>query len=318
MLDQVRVIATGGTIASHLVDGEWVSLPGAQLVDELGALPSEVDVVDVAAGSSSNLSAGDMAMISRRVGDAVADGVAGVVVTHGTDTLELTSYLCSLMVDTEKSAVVFTGAMRPHSGHDIDGPQNLRDAIHLAGRQDTCLAGVVVALGGRIHLPAHVRKTNAVDVEAFTSYPFEPIGHIRGGVIAVNFEPEGCGHPPVVTRNIDTNVELVVCYPGMAAGVLEQSCARSRAVVLEVFGDLNSPENLWPVMRRASDDGVLVVTTSNSYTPTITNDGLASLGVRGMGGLTSQKSRLALMCALGDGRTRAEAEAYLDSLLGVS
>lgn len=315
MSDMVHVIATGGTIASHLTDGEWVSLPGEVLVKELGPLRVAVDVRDVAAGSSSNLSMDDMMRIVAHVSDAMSTGASGVVVTHGTDTLELTSFLCSLLVDTSKCAVVFTGAMRPHSATDIDGPRNLRDAIALAADPSTRTHGVVVVLSGTIHSPRHIRKVNSVDIDAFSSYPSSPVGVIIDGAPKWKGDARSVA-APAPTRVLETRVPLIVSYPGIDAALLEQACHGSRGVVVEAFGDLNSPENLWPVIRQAADAGVLVALTSNSFTPTVVNEGLALLGARGMGGLTSQKSRLALACALGDGRTRDAANVYLDSVLG--
>lgn len=312
----VRIIATGGTIASHLTNGVWESLPGSVLVRELGDLPVPVDVVDVAAGSSSNLSVDDMRMIIGHVASAISGGVRGVVVTHGTDTLELTAFLCALLVDTSKCAVVFTGAMRPHSGVDIDGPQNLRDAIALASSPATRDRGVVAVLDGKVHSPRHIRKVNAAAIDAFTSDPFAPLAVIDDGDAHWSTSTSHMAGALPVVGNIEHRVPLVVAYPGMDPSVLDAACAGSKGVVLEAFGDLNSPHNLWPTVRRAADDGVLVAVTSNSFTPTVRNEGLELLGARGMGGLTSQKSRLALMCALGDGRSRDEANAYIDTVIG--
>jgi hypothetical protein len=101
----VQLVATGGTISSHRTEDGWTGLDGAALLDdvraELDADGIDVDVVDVAAGPSSNLSVDDMLAIAGRVRDALDDGVEGVVVTHGTDTVELTAFVTELLLGVD-------------------------------------------------------------------------------------------------------------------------------------------------------------------------------------------------------------------------
>jgi len=175
---------------------------------------------------------------------------------------------------------------------------------------------VVVVLNGTVHSPRHIRKVNAVDIEAFSSYPVAPIGAMVDGTPRWAEDSTVANELLPALVDIEYRVPLVVSYPGIDAKVLEAACSNARGVVVEAFGELNSPENLWPVIRAASDAGILVALTSNTYTPTVTNEGLTLLGARGMGGLTSQKARLAMMCALGNNRSVDEANSYLDSIMG--
>ena len=114
----VQVIATGGTIASHWDGAEWTNIDGASLIAELGELPVDVHVTDVVAGPSSNLSVDQMVRIARSVQTALAEGADGVVVVHGTDTIELTAFTTQLLLGTDdrRAPVVFTGSMRPQIG----------------------------------------------------------------------------------------------------------------------------------------------------------------------------------------------------------
>ena len=97
----VHVVATGGTITSHHDGTAWHNLDGPTLIAELDDLPVDVVVRDVAAGPSSNLSVDDMVAIAGHVREALADGAQGVVVIHGTDTMELTAFVTQLLLGTD-------------------------------------------------------------------------------------------------------------------------------------------------------------------------------------------------------------------------
>lgn len=309
----VHVIATGGTIASHFDGADWTEIPGRQLVAELGPLPFDVHVHDVASGPSSNLSTADMVAIAERARALLVDGAEGVVVVHGTDTLELTAFVVQLLLGTDptRRPVVFTGSMRVHSHAAPDGPRNLRDAITVAAHPDAAGREVLVCLNGELHAADRVTKRSAASVDAFHSAPLDPVGWVSGE--EVRFRADA-GSRPAATA-MTTEVPLVTCWPGMPADVLEAALTRGdqpvRGVVVEVFGDLNGARNLWPVVHGAWKAGTLVVLASRAFTPTTANDGLALLGAVGAGGLTAQKARLATMAALDSTPDRDAAVAFL-------
>ena len=178
----VHVIATGGTIASHFDGADWTEIPGRQLVAELGPLPFDVQVHDVASGPSSNLSTADMVAIAERARALLVDGAEGVVVVHGTDTLELTAFVVQLLLGTDptRRPVVFTGSMRVHSHAAPDGPRNLRDAITVAAHPDAAGREVLVCLNGELHAADRVTKRSAASVDAFHSAPLDPVGWVSG------------------------------------------------------------------------------------------------------------------------------------------
>ena len=179
----VHVIATGGTIASHFDGDAWTEIGGEQLVREAGSHACAVVVEDVATGPSSNLTVDDMVRIAMRVRELLACGAEGVVVTHGTDTIELTSFVTALLlgVDDTRRPVVFTGSMRVHSHPDADGPRNIRDAIAVACDPAAVGRDVMVCLGGALHAANAVVKVNANTVDAFSSAPLAPVGSIEAG-----------------------------------------------------------------------------------------------------------------------------------------
>jgi L-asparaginase len=306
----VHIIATGGTISSHFDGHEWTNLDGAALVAELGDdIVRGVSVRDVATGPSSNLTADDMVGVARKVGEALAAGASGVVVVHGTDTMELTAFVCQLMLGTDRARrpVVFTGSMRVHSHAAPDGPANLRDAIAVAGSDAAIGREVMVCLEGILHAADRVSKCHAASVDAFHSAPFRPIGRLCDGVPV--FDAFADERP--AANGFVSDVPLVSCYPGIATVEVAAALDGRPGAVIEVFGDLNVPQQLWGPIHRAWNDGALVVLASRPFTPTTTNDGLAMLGAVGAGGLTAQKARLATMAALGSSPDRDTAIAFL-------
>lgn len=304
----VHVIATGGTISSHWNGHEWTNLDGAALVQELGALECEVVVADVASGPSADLTAEQMVAIAGRVQVALDAGADGVVVTHGTDTMELTAFVCQLLLGTsaDRRPVVVTGAMRVHSHAQPDGPQNLRDAIAVAASPEAVGADVLVCMGGALHSARFVRKHTAASVDAFDSSPALPVGTVRDGVVEI----DRTTRPVDAAPGLSGIVRLVTCYPGITADEVEHAVEGADGVVVQGFGDLNIPHQVWPVLRRAGRRGVAVVVASAAYTPN-PGDELQQVGAVGAHGLPAQKARLALMAGLSRGPEPHETTTFL-------
>ncbi|CAB4537276.1 unannotated protein [freshwater metagenome] len=309
----VRLIATGGTISSHHDGRGWTELAGselvAELVDDLDRAGVDVEVVDVAAGPSSHLSVDDMSAIAGHVRDAVADG-HGVVVTHGTDTIELTSFLADLLLPAaaDRPPVVFTGSMRVHSHPQPDGPRNLLDALVVAGDRAARGRGVLVCVDGLLHAAARVVKCDAGSLDAFSSAPLGPVGTVQGGTVIVHDDAPLAG--PHAT-DLAPDVPLLTVYPGIDPSEVARTLDGRRGAVLEVFGDLNVPRTLWAPIHEAWRAGTLVVLASRPFTGTTRSEGLDLLGAVGAGGLTAQKARLATMAALGGGAGRDDAIEFL-------
>ena len=309
----VLVVATGGTISSHFDGTDWQGLSGAALVAELGDLsdlaPCGVDVVDAATGPSSNLGFDDILAIARRVATALDDGATGVVVLHGTDTLELTAFTTQLLLGTtaHRRPVVLTGSMRVHSHPSPDGPRNLRDAIAVAASDTAVGREVLVCLEGALHAADRVVKRSAASVDAFDSAPLAPVGRVVDGRITFTALAEA----RTAARGFVTDVPLVTCYPGITGDAVAAAIGSSPGAVVEAFGDLNMPFVAWSAVHGACANGSLVAVASRPFTPTRSSEGLELSGAVGAGGLTAQKARLAVMAALGTGDTRPDAIAFL-------
>ena len=153
--------------------------------------------------------------------------VRGVVVTHGTTTLEYTAFLADLFLDVD-TPVVFTGAMRRADHADPDGPRNLRDAVEVAASDEARGDGALVVFSGRILHASGAWKARRMDLDAFVDLGGQ-LGRVSNGLIevAATSEPRGRRPDPFAGR-IDPNVALIKAVPGMAPG--RSTCRRPESV----------------------------------------------------------------------------------------
>ncbi|VCQ13174.1 asparaginase family protein [Burkholderia pseudomallei] len=190
-LPRIAVLATGGTIAGAAPDAAQTAgyQAGALGVDRLlAAVPAlaqiaTIEAEQVASIDSKDLSPALWTTLAERI-DALAanDAIDGIVITHGTDTLEETAYLLHLTVKTAKP-VVMTAAMRPATALSSDGPLNLLNAVAVAGSAAARGQGVLVAFNNRIHSARDVVKTSTYAVDAFHSPELGALGWVQDGRI---------------------------------------------------------------------------------------------------------------------------------------
>ncbi|MEA2411020.1 MAG: L-asparaginase [Thermoleophilaceae bacterium] len=177
----VKVLAAGGTIAMSGAGGAQLALDAADLVAAVPGLAGEagLEAETVVNLPSAHLALADQLRICRAARDAAREGT-GVVVTHGTDTLEETAILCDLMHDS-RAPIVFTGAIRAASAPGADGPANLMDAVSVARSEEAAGMGVLVVFGGEIHHARCARKTDTTSLTAFSSPQTGPLGRVTEG-----------------------------------------------------------------------------------------------------------------------------------------
>jgi L-asparaginase len=313
---RVLVLATGDTIAYARRPGHAGVASGAGLLAAIGAepLPAEVVTEDVLAEPSWDMSPSTMLSLARRVRSAILDHhFDGVVITHGTDTLEDTAFLVDLMAGEAAGlgGIVLTGAIRPLDDLSADGPRNLAASITAAADPALRGAGAVVCLGDELHAARWVTKVDATSLAAFSSAPHPPIGRVAGGRAEMEAAPPP--RPPRAEGEPASDVALIKTYPGIDGTLLTAvTDAGARGVVLEGTGAANVPVSLFTAIHELTEGDVPVVVASRCRTRAVPLEemgavsGLAGkVGAIGARGLAPSQARSALMVALGSGGVTA-------------
>jgi L-asparaginase len=307
----LHVVATGGTIAS-LPDAAGVVRSVVAIEDLVASVPelAAFDVVsaeEVTRVNGWNVTPDLMLDTARRVATAVADpAVDGVIVTHGTDTIEETAFLTELVVDTMKP-IVFCGSLRNGGELSFDGPRNLVNAAAYATSFPARGGGVVLCLNDELHAARWARKLDAVRPNAFGSPDRGPLAlfHDQRAIMLLPTLETVSLPLPIA---LDAPVAQVQTYTGMETGVIEAVLAatEARGLVLEGTGAGNIPGSVEPDVEAALGRGLPVVLATRTVTGGIGSHyggqgggvSLRELGVIEAGGLTAAKARLLLMCLL--------------------
>jgi L-asparaginase len=271
---RVIILATGGTIAGVAESSTKAGYMSGQVTADamIAAVPDIAGIAPVRGEQIANVGSQDMTFaimikLANRINTLLdSRGISGVVVTHGTDTMEETAYFLNLTVKSKKP-VVITGAMRPSTAISADGPLNLYNAVAVAADSDAAGRGTLVVMNDRIHGAHSLTKTNTTSVETFLS----PLNGLIGTVIYGQtryFRRPFRKHTFLGEFSVDgvhslPRVDILYACADMPADLVDCSVSRgARGIV--IAGDGNGNMNAATLDRaaRAAEKGLFIVRSS--------------------------------------------------------
>ncbi|MFE5835002.1 asparaginase [Streptomyces sp. NPDC056488] len=332
---RIVVISTGGTIASRWQGTGYAADASGSDVLATAPLPEDVtvEVVDLFNVNSSRMTAAHQLALLRTVHETFADpGVDGIVITHGTDTLEETAFLLDLH-HTDARPVVLTGAQRPFGTGDGDGPGNLYDALQVASTVRDL--GVLVVFDGRVHAARGTVKYRTLDADAFSDPSAERLGRVGFSRVDIERQPErpaplplpAAARPAAPGTAPLPRVDIVTHHSDGDPLLLNAAVAAgARGIVLVATGAGNATPEVAAAVADAVARGVLVAVTTRvpagPLAEIYTGGGAVDLVAAGAlltGTLRAGQARIAVLAALlaeeGGAGDPARATALLRRLL---
>ena len=323
----LALIGTGGTIAgaasaaSVSTDYKPASLSLAAVVDTVPELRARYDIevtqpmqlasYDVRPENWLDLHAAVMHAVNN-------PNVAGIVVTHGTDTLEETATFLHLSVDSDKPIVV-VGAMRPATAYSADGPANLLNACSVAACPGARGRGTLVVMNGRIHSGLWVGKRHVSSVEAFDSPLAGAVGEVADQAVQWF---RAAGRAPTVAWQTPTawpRVDIAVAYAGVDETAMRAFVAAgARGIVHAGLGNANTPTAYRAFIQALPAQGVLVARCARFITGSVTRASVyadAQHGILTAGPLPPHKVRIVMLLGLAHGMDGPAIQTWIDQIL---
>jgi L-asparaginase len=312
-LPQVVVLATGGTIAGAAASDVQAGYKSGQVGVEqlLAAVPQAKKLATLRGEQISNIGSQDMndevwLKLGRRVNELTAmPDVSGVVITHGTDTIEETAYFLNLVVKSKKP-VVLTAAMRPSTALSADGPLNFYNAVAVAANRESGGRGVLVVINDWIHGAASLTKTSTTAVQTFLSPVWGLIGTVAYGDIEFYRGPVG-------RNTVDSEfsldgvttlprVDIIMAYENMDGALIDAAVAAgAKGLVIAGVGNGNMTAGALAALAAQSKKGIICVRASRVATGRVGRNVEVDddkLGLVASLGLNPQKARVLLRLAL--------------------
>ncbi|MFF2556738.1 asparaginase [Nocardia sp. NPDC058058] len=315
-LPRVTILATGGTIAGKANANSAVGYTAGEATaqDLIDAVPGIDKIAKLTAEQISNIGSQDMndevwLTLANRINQIFADDKAdGIVVTHGTDTIEETAFFLDHVVAGPKP-VVLAGSMRPSTALSADGPANLRSAVQVAATPAARDRGTMVVLNDTIHGAKDVTKTNTTSVQTFASPNTGPLGHVDAA--AVTFAGPASTQPrltfPVPDKSPLPQVAIVYSHSGMDATQVNDALGHgAQGIVLAGVGDGNTAKPVVAALSAAAGKGVLVIRSSRVGSGSVVRNAELNdddLGTISALDLNPAKSRILTQLLLANGIT---------------
>jgi len=308
----VELISTGGTIAMGVDDNSGGAVQKLSAEGLLQGMPSLNGIAHVEAMNFCNkpgphVLPGDVFEMSKVIRSLFRSKKAdGVVVTHGTDTIEETAYALDLLLDSDNPVIV-TGAMRNTSLLSADGPSNMFNSILTAAADDSYGMGTMVVFNNEVHLARDVTKTSATQLNTFRSPLFGPVGFIYAD--RVQFVRGRGPRETIIAKDVSAQVELIKFTQGMSNFLFETvKDSQVDGVIIEAAGVGHVSVTVAKEIRELVEMGKPVVVTSRCYEGLVLGNAYAfegsekdlqDIGVIFAPGLSGQKARIKMLLALG-------------------
>jgi L-asparaginase len=311
---KIMVLATGGTIAgAQASTSEAGYKSGSFSVDDLiKAVPQLKDLADITGEQVANIGSQTMnhevwLKLAKRVNEVLKGDIDGVVITHGTDTMEETAFFLSLVVKSDKP-VVLVGSMRPATAIGADGPANLYNAVALAANPEAKGRGPLVVLNDEIHYAREAQKTNSTALDTFKSPNRGRAGVMNTGK-AYFFSNNTMLHTTKSEFSVDgkgvndlPRVEVVYSYANLGRDGIDFLVSKGvKGIVLAGVGDGNSTDTAIAALAEAAKKGVVVVRSTRTGSGLIVRNVEVDddkLGFITAMELNPQKARILLMLGL--------------------
>lgn len=309
-MKKVAVVFNGGTISMIVDERIKAAVPGLTGEEIMKMVTGIERFCEIETFTFSNLPSPHMNLdtmleLSKFVKKLIArEDIDGVVVTHGTDTLEETAYLLDLTIDTPKP-VIFTGAMKSGSELGYDGPSNLAEAICTAISEQARNRGVLVCFNGKLNSASEVTKVNTLSIDAFGTPSFGPLGFVDNNEV-IFYRKNALTHK-IMVDSINAKVDLIKCVAGQDSSLIDFCIDKGdEGIVLEAMGRGNVPPAMLPGIERAIKEGGSVVVVSRCFEGRVHDSYgyvgggkmLRDMGVIFVDHMPGQKARIKLILAL--------------------
>lgn len=317
-MKKILVVFTGGTFSMMIDKKTGGAIPHFSGNELLAMIPEAAALADITANDfgkypGPHMTPQLMLQLSKTIQNELNKNIySGIIVTHGTDTLEETAYFLDLTIKTS-IPIVIIGSMKNSSEPDWDGPRNLIDALHICLNKNCRDLGVLVCLNGEINAASEVTKIFSDEVDTFHSLDFGALGFVQKGRVILNRLPRKL--EIIETEEINPNVDLLKVYSGMDEKFFKYSADSGvEGIVVEALGLGNVPPAAFEGIKYAVEKGIPVVLVSRCpagetldvYSYPGAGKWLHQLGVIFAEYLNGQKARIKLIIALGKTKDKNE------------
>ena len=308
---KVAIVFTGGTISMTVdekIGAAIPSLSGEQIMSMVTNIDkvADIEVYNFDEIPGPHMTPEKMLNLRNFINDILlSDDISGVVVTHGTDSLEETAYFLDLTLDSPKPVIV-TGAMRSSDELGYDGPSNLAAAVCTAISDEAYNKGVLVVLSNEVLLASEATKTNTLTLNTFKSLTCGPLGIIDCDKLVLSRDI--VNRQTIVVDKVEPDVALIKSGVGMDESFIKFAADKGcKGIIIEAMGRGNIPPGMLKGVEYARNKNIPVVIATRCHSGRVFDSygylgsgrDLRNLGCIFAGDLPGQKARIKLMVALG-------------------